>query len=34
MATTENLVEAQPRSAGGKNVARRVRKSGRIPAIV
>jgi large subunit ribosomal protein L25 len=34
MATTENLVEAQPRTAGGKNVARRVRKSGRIPAIV
>jgi len=35
MATTENLVvEAQPRQADGKNVARRVRKSGRVPAIV
>ena len=35
MATTENLtVEAQPRQANGKNVARRVRKSGRVPAVV
>jgi large subunit ribosomal protein L25 len=34
MATTETVVEAQPRTAGGKNVARRVRKSGRIPATV
>ena len=35
MATTENLVvEAQPREAKTKNVARRVRKAGRVPAVV
>src|SRR5512146_295365 len=35
MATTENLiVEAQARQANGKNVARRVRKSGLVPAVV
>jgi large subunit ribosomal protein L25 len=36
MATTEmeTVVEAQPREANGKNVARRVRKSGKVPAVV
>ncbi len=35
MATTETtVVEAQPRQADGKNVARRVRKSGKVPAVV
>ena len=36
MATTEmeTVVEAQPREANGKNVARRVRKSGKLPAVV
>ncbi|MGZ4825226.1 MAG: 50S ribosomal protein L25, partial [Terriglobales bacterium] len=36
MATTEmeKLVEAQPREAGSKNVARRVRKQGKVPAVV
>ena len=35
MATTENLVvEAQAREANGKNVARRERKAGRVPAVV
>jgi large subunit ribosomal protein L25 len=35
MATTENLVvEAQAREAKTKNVARRVRKAGRVPAVV
>ena len=36
MATTETetLVEAQPREADGKNVARRLRKSGKVPAVV
>jgi large subunit ribosomal protein L25 len=33
-ATETNLVEAQPREAKGKNVARRVRKSGKVPAVV
>lgn len=32
MATSENVVTAQPRKAGGKNDARRVRKTGMIPA--
>jgi len=30
----ETVVEAQPREANGKNVARRVRKSGKVPAVV
>ncbi len=34
MAITETLIEAQPRKAGSKNEARRVRKSGRVPATV
>jgi large subunit ribosomal protein L25 len=36
MATTleQNILEAQPREAGTKNHARRVRKEGRIPAVV
>ncbi|MBZ5569295.1 MAG: 50S ribosomal protein L25 [Acidobacteriia bacterium] len=36
MATTTepNVVEAQVREAKGKNVARRVRKSGKVPAVV
>jgi large subunit ribosomal protein L25 len=34
MATTETLIEAQPRKAGSKNEARRVRQNGRIPATV
>jgi large subunit ribosomal protein L25 len=35
MATLEtNLLEAQPREAGSKNVARRVRQEGKIPAVV
>ncbi len=33
-ATESNVVEAQPRQADGKNVARRVRKSGKVPAVV
>lgn len=33
-ATETNLVQAQPREAGSKNVARRVRKSGKVPAVV
>lgn len=33
-ATDINLLEAQPRSAGNKNEARRVRRSGKIPAVV
>ncbi len=32
MATAENTVTAQPRKAGGKNDARRVRKTGMVPA--
>ncbi|MGE0407011.1 MAG: 50S ribosomal protein L25 [Candidatus Korobacteraceae bacterium] len=35
MANAEtNVVEAQPRTADGKNVARRERKSGRLPGVV
>jgi large subunit ribosomal protein L25 len=33
-ATENNFVEAQRREANGKNVARRVRKSGKVPAVV
>ena len=33
-ATENNLLEAQPRAAGNKNEARRVRKGGKIPAVV
>ena len=33
-ATETNVVEAQPREANGKNVARRVRRSGKVPAVV
>ncbi len=33
-ATETNVVEAQPRQTAGKNVARRVRKSGKVPAVV
>ncbi len=33
-ATESNLVEARPREAGGKNVAKRLRKSGQIPAVL
>ena len=33
-ATETNVVEAQVRQAGSKNVARRVRKSGKVPAVV
>ena len=32
--TDNNLLEAQPRTAGNKNEARRVRRSGKIPAVV
>lgn len=32
MATAENTLNAQPRKAGGKNDARRVRKTGMVPA--
>ncbi len=31
---SETVVEAQPRAPGGKNVNRRLRKSGRIPAVL
>ncbi len=34
MASIDSIVEAQPRTAKGKNEARRVRKSGRVPATV
>ena len=34
MATAENTITAQPRQAGGKNDARRVRKTGMVPAAV
>lgn len=34
MATAENTVTAQPRKAGGKNDARRVRTTGMVPAAV
>jgi large subunit ribosomal protein L25 len=33
-ANETSVVEAQPREAKGKNVARRMRKSGRVPAVV
>jgi len=33
-ATESNVVEAQPREGAGKNVARRLRKSGRVPAVL
>jgi large subunit ribosomal protein L25 len=33
-ATDNNLLEAQPRNAGNKNDARRVRRDGKIPAVV
>jgi large subunit ribosomal protein L25 len=33
-ATEQNLLEAQPRTPGTKNDARRVRKDGKIPAVV
>jgi|SRR5437868_5567780 large subunit ribosomal protein L25 len=33
-ATDNNLLEAQPRAAGNKNEARRVRRGGKIPAVV
>ena len=33
-ALEQNILEAQPRSAGTKNDARRVRKDGKIPAVV
>src|SRR5438034_9997706 len=33
-ATQTNLLEAQPRTAGNKNDARRVRRSGKIPGVV
>ncbi len=32
--TASNLVEAQPRTERGKNEARRVRRSGRVPAVL
>jgi large subunit ribosomal protein L25 len=36
MATTEieKMVQAEPREANGKNVARRVRRSGKVPAVL
>jgi large subunit ribosomal protein L25 len=33
-ATDNNILEAQPRTAGNKNEARRVRRGGKIPAVV
>lgn len=33
-ATENNLLEAQPREAGNKNDARRVRRSGKVPAVL
>ena len=33
-ATDNNLLEAQPRTPGNKNTARRVRRDGKIPAVV
>ena len=33
-ATESNIVEAQPRDAGNKNDARRVRRSGKVPAVL
>ena len=34
MATAENTVQAEPRKAGGKNDAKRVRRTGMVPAAV
>ena len=34
MATAENTVKAEPRKAGGKNDAKRVRKTGLVPAAI
>ena len=33
-ATESNVLEAQPRTPGNKNVARRVRRDGKIPAVL
>jgi large subunit ribosomal protein L25 len=33
-ATEKNLLEAQPRAAGNKNAARRVRQDGKVPAVL
>jgi large subunit ribosomal protein L25 len=33
-ATENNLVEAKPRNGGGKNVARRLRRSGMVPGVL
>jgi large subunit ribosomal protein L25 len=33
-ATETNILEAQPRTAGNKNAARRVRSSGKVPAVL
>ena len=33
-ATEKNLLEAQPRTAGNKNDARRVRKGGKVPGVL
>src|SRR5262249_7960532 len=33
-ATEKNILEAQPRTAGNKNDARRVRRSGKVPAVL
>ncbi len=33
-ATESNLLEAQPRTAGNKNAARRVRRGGKLPAVL
>lgn len=33
-ATENNILEAQPRTAGNKNDARRVRRAGKVPAVV
>ena len=33
-ATENNILEAQPRTPGNKNVARRVRRDGKIPAVL
>ena len=33
-ATESNLLEAQPRTAGTKNDARRVRREGKVPAVL
>ena len=33
-ATPSNVLEAQPRTPGNKNAARRVRRDGKVPAVV